>query len=290
MQKKEKVKENETNWSGNFLSTWNGKAIVPAILKRIFRCSDKDVEQLNVLINFLPGTANEKRASRGDKIISFARDLAYAFDPRRNIFHKTENDVHFRPQGKSSDNFPPDVYMSAVGIHIIISELLTAKKYSNVTEFAEYISHGDDTLAFSMNQKFGSVIIGWPKYNLDEYFNFFGVTTKPYLVLHGELDPQTSYSFFMQTSKTTYGPNSIRLSVPYAPHQTSFEIPFPAFGATCMMNILTSFVKTGTVDSDCMDQIPPPDFEGKSPQVQAIVKYFWGTTDLWGDDQLKFDL
>jgi hypothetical protein len=80
------------------------------------------------------------------------------------------------PEKNSEGDFPLDVNMSAVGMHIIISELLTAKKYSNVTQFADFLSHGDDTLTFSMNLVFGELIIDWPKYSLDKSYNLFGVT------------------------------------------------------------------------------------------------------------------
>lgn len=267
---------------GNFLSTWNAKAFIPALIKRLYYCSDQDAAEINMILKMLPSTEENHQMQF---IPNLALNLQRSLFPSHNFLFS--NSVPL----SAASPFPPDVYMSAVGFHIIISELMTEKKVANITEFANYLSHGDDTLAFSMNQKFGPVIIDWPTYKLDEYYNNFGVTKKPYLVIHGELDPQTSYAFFMQASRK-FGSNGIQVSVPYGPHHTSDEVMFTAVGASCSLGMITSFVATGGVgDTSCLQDIPPPDFEGVTPQMQAISNYFFGTPHVWGDDKnLNYEL
>lgn len=90
------------------------------------------------------------------------------------------------------------------------------------------------------------------------------MTSKPYLVLHGELDPQTSYGFFLSAANQ-FGSNGISVSVPYGPHQpTAFEAGSTAtVGTQCSLNILIGFLGGKNVPTECLATIPPPDFEVK---------------------------
>eukprot|EP01124_Arcella_intermedia_P009728 TRINITY_DN1634_c0_g1_i1.p1 TRINITY_DN1634_c0_g1~~TRINITY_DN1634_c0_g1_i1.p1 ORF type:complete len:358 (-),score=42.89 TRINITY_DN1634_c0_g1_i1:21-1094(-) len=227
---------------GNFLSSWYGRSVIAPILKRLLHCSANDAAEV-------------------DKVLSFGGEL----------------------EGKGGA-IPADVYISLVGTHIIVSELLTYQPSTSLdlTKLGTQLSYTDDNLVFSLNQGLGTFISDWPIYRTDIYYNQFGGTSKPYLVLHGELDPQTSYGFFR--SAKSYGPNGLAVSVPYGPHHTTASESSTGFGRECSLSVLVSFLE-GNPNTSCLDNIPGPDFEGTSPEVLNISNFLWGRTNIWGDTE-----
>lgn len=237
--------------------------IVPPLVKRLFYCSDQDVKELNKFLSFVPSSDSKSKKDEHLKGETHVRELF-------------------------PEAFPPDVYLSLVGSHIINSELLTVIPNPDLSVLEEKAKHADDALTFSLGQTSTLQPSHWPRYQLDKkYYDTFGVTDRPYMVIHGELDPQTSYGFFMQTRKS-WGPKEFAVSVPYGPHQSSDDGPGQhAEGATCTRKILTDFileVEGGSVNTACLKEIPFPDFEGVTKSSQMISQYLFGTTSLWGED------
>lgn len=75
------------------------------------------------------------------------------------------SDMWLKPHFPVAD-FPDDVSFTAVGTHIIVSELLTGSptKLLNLADLGTKLSHADDTLILSLNQKLGHLIDSWPYY------------------------------------------------------------------------------------------------------------------------------
>ena len=134
----------------------------------------------------------------------------------------------------------------------------------------------------------------WNNYPLDEYYNKYGNTSKPLLITHGTLDPQTmfewgqtAFSHYVTSSNSTSTNNKYFVEIPYAVHATAFpgrSQTADGKNPSCVSDIISSFFASigGQPDTSCLQQLVTPDFAATSDPVIALSVEYFGTEDAWG--------
>ncbi|KAI9007744.1 Alpha/Beta hydrolase protein [Hyaloraphidium curvatum] len=175
----------------------------------------------------------------------------------------------------------PSVYSYGLAVVLGASELYTYANNTDMTYAAQVnrtarmLTDAGPQLSVSLARE------TVPRYNPDpRVFKRYAKPTMPVMILAGTLDPNTPQGL---------GPwfrdglgNATLVTVPYAAHGTleptalcvgSIAFPFLlSFGA----------VRPGTA---CLANITAPDFQGDSQQTKLASRQFFGTTDVWNEDQ-----
>jgi pimeloyl-ACP methyl ester carboxylesterase len=161
--------------------------------------------------------------------------------------------------------------------HIGISEMLY-----NVTlpSLNELLRNEEDFLFSSrLSIQFRVMKDFWFERKPDEYFQKFAETRQPFLLIHGEMDPQTPHShgvyYFNRVKRS---PFQYFISFPNYVHKVLFHQD-----QDCSQKMLVEFVKNPTrkPNDSCILSIPKIDFEGKRSNTKLISKNLFGVEDLW---------
>jgi hypothetical protein len=115
----------------------------------------------------------------------------------------------------------------------------------------------------------------WPTYTTDTYYGALGPTTKPMLLLQGELDPATTSDEAAVVGDFYQGPGQSYYLLPGAAH--SFDTP-TASGSFCALTMFFQFaLEPDAPVDDCTGDMLPLDFAG-DPTLAAT---YLGAADIW---------
>jgi pimeloyl-ACP methyl ester carboxylesterase len=120
----------------------------------------------------------------------------------------------------------------------------------------------------------------WPKYPRDSYVDKFPTTTKPVLVLNGELDAQTTMATAIAAKPVYSKPGQAFVEIPGGNHGVVMASPVvdPEEPA-CGMQIMNAWLKSpsSTPSTTCFKDLAPLSFDGDP----GMVTYFFGRPNAW---------
>jgi len=224
-------------------------ALIPALVYRIQRCSPSDVKVIYHLWNLTRQSLGNQDPSR---IQSDPCDLSNVI--LYNAFFQ-----------EGIQHTPP------ISFQDMVSRSKTQLFSVNMT-------------AFQHNRQIYDI---WPLYPPDQYYHKIPVTTKPVLLVNGDLDGSTPYNNglyanqWYQTLNPSNPPTYVHL--PTCPHVGFLDSPTPS-GLPCGMDIILQFMTGGgqtKLDLSCIQQIIPMDWEVTSAAVQQNSAIYFGTSDAW---------
>lgn len=215
---------------------------------RLYRCSDSDVQQLNVL----------RAYHLASEVAPSPPEYSYAL----SVIIGSSEVYSFAgaPGGSGGLSYAEQVTLT--------SRVLADATPQTLVAFARDGPSGDGS---------GAV----PRYapNPATYMRI-ATPSVPTLVLVGTLDPNTPHGLGPWLV-AGLGANAALVTVPYSAHGTV------AYNAPCANSIAFNFllaygsVRAADVDTSCLASIPVPDFDGVSADTQALSRTLYGTPDLW---------
>lgn len=225
---------------------WFLRVLIPPLAYRFNRCSAADVTAINSLLDYLNG-----KAGKTDWV---------------DVYH---------------------LESSILGVHVILSEMWDDTPFSEIEAIHDEAYFSIDTSYF-----FGQIAdMGvWPTYGDDGYFDKFADTATPILMLNGTLDPQTPLSIAAPMAEIFNGPHQQFVTVPWSPHcvlgSSWTEAALEGTGPICGEEIIFDFLDdpTGTVDTSCLDELYPLEFDPTSEINIWISEELFGTDDMWEGD------
>lgn len=172
----------------------------------------------------------------------------------------------------------PTVYdrlqSSVLGTHIALSEIWTYPS-PTLAELEAIVEQA--TFSLALGPRFRRRLDGWPTYATDEYLGELGPSTRPMLMLQGELDPATPADAAAEVGAFYAEADQHYLEIPGAPH--NWSSPTTA-GTECQLAMVFAFALDPLAGPyDCVDDVLPLDFVGSS----ELANLYFGTTDLWED-------
>lgn len=119
----------------------------------------------------------------------------------------------------------------------------------------------------------------WPRYTPDELSKTYATTDTPMLMLQGGLDPATLRRKALPVRDQLNRPHQTWVDVPTATH-TVFASSTTTEGRSCGTKMFMAFMEnpTAPVDTSCVAQVVPPDFQNKRTNYNTA---FFGTVDAW---------
>ncbi len=170
----------------------------------------------------------------------------------------------------------PDVHdrhhSTVLGNHVGLSEFWPTPSPT----LAELEAIADDAVfSLRLSPRLRRRLDAWPTYAQDDYYGTLGATTKPMLLLQGELDPATTSDEAAGVGDFYQGPGQAYYLLPGGSH--SFVTP-TASGSYCALTMFFQFAldPDEPVD-DCTSDILPLDFAG-DPDLAAA---YLATGDVW---------
>jgi pimeloyl-ACP methyl ester carboxylesterase len=178
-------------------------------------------------------------------------------------------------------------YSYGLGVNIAVNELYSFQPKNQSITYKEQVFLTNVMFADGGGQLTNSYALyesNFPSYphNPNTYLKFANVSV-PVLILVGTLDPNTIQGLGLWFHNGL-GNTSQLITVPYATHGTANP------GAPCVDGIITEFFATlGTaqLDTSCLNDLVPPDFDGSEAQTQSLSQEYFGTTDLWNNGYQK---
>jgi pimeloyl-ACP methyl ester carboxylesterase len=138
-------------------------------------------------------------------------------------------------------------------------------------------------------QAFGINLRDWyqngVEYPPNQYHEQVGTTTRPFLLLSSDTDPQTGitsmatpYAAIAETQ-----PRTRHIIVPDATHGVIIASPVRDGGVFCGMQIMVSFLSSenGEVNTSCLSQLQKVDYAASSPTSRQAAARFFGTQEPW---------
>ena len=220
------------------------QALLPAVMYRMTRCNEQDIEA-----------------------------IAYLFDAVGN-----RDDVG----NESSDNEPEFVSLpesKGLTLNIRYSELwdnnLTQADISAQAQTALFAGDGfgeGEVAEYDLQAQ-------WPIYALDAFASMWPNTTTPMLITNGMLDPITTIESAAELANQYVQPNQQTIIIPYAGHETLGDSPITDSDEDCTGNLAIQFFQNPLqqLDSSCLDKQQAPDFEGDAESAMAA----FNTVDYW---------
>ncbi len=222
------------------------RAVIPALIYRLDRCSPADEIVLSKIINLMQYLGGGLMPNPGvDGLPKFATAKTFS---------------------------------ELLNAHILMSEMwsVPAPSYAKVQAdfLATYIAPGATQNTLLLFDK-------WPTFKRDEYANTFAATDVPVLLLNGTLDPQTPDFYAKAMFDGLKAPNKRLVLMPGAAHGTVNQAPMFT-GGMCGMELSGQFFSdpTKAVDTACVGLLVPVAFTLPS----YIVQQFLGITDLFEND------
>lgn len=168
--------------------------------------------------------------------------------------------------------------------NIIVNELIGGKNLIQAQkESNNYFAATDETIEhyLSLEQT------NWPQYPTDQYTHKWTESTLPVLILNGDMDPATPFSFASQVKDHLKGQYQYLVRLPGIPHGTLFlslmkNTPLEE-AETCSSQLMFNFIKdvTKTPDTSCTERLIQPDFSGTSNGAKNAAKNFFGSDAVW---------
>ncbi|MCP4675597.1 MAG: alpha/beta hydrolase [Deltaproteobacteria bacterium] len=230
------------------LGNWPMNTAIPAMVYKLNRCSDSDLEALAYLFNnFFAG---------GD-------DYVISKDPSPSLSHALYMNVYYSEMYWSPDLDEIDIeyFFENLQENTIVGTDL------RMTRFEQYER--------------------WPKYKDSLYDDKWATSDIPILILQGGLDSATPLSLAMRVGDHFNGPNQTFAAFPFSAHNvvfgspTGYEFDAPDCGASLYLDFLLD--PTAPLDLSCIDQAVPPQFEGNVYLSMLI----FGTSDYFESDPKK---
>jgi len=230
--------------TGALLSERALNALLPPVIYRLTRCSEKDREAILHLIN----------AFENDELFN---DESIEDEPELEGLPESE----------------------ALSLNIRYSELwdnnLTPADIEAQAQTALFAGDGfgDEEMAqYNLQAQ-------WPVYALDSFANSWPNTTIPMLITTGMLDPYTTVESAAELALQYVQPNQQTIVIPFAGHETLGASPIANSDEDCTANLATQFFQNPQqeLDKSCLDNLQAPDFEGN---VENAITAF-NTMDYW---------
>jgi pimeloyl-ACP methyl ester carboxylesterase len=141
---------------------------------------------------------------------------------------------------------------------------------------AELDAVADDAVfSIRLSSRLRRRLDGWPSYEPDSYYGTLGPTTKPMLMLQGELDPATTSDEAAVVGDFYQEPGQAYYLLPGAAH--SFDTPTPS-GSFCALTMFFQFaLEPDEAVDDCTGDIVALDFAGDS----TLANTYLATDDIW---------
>jgi pimeloyl-ACP methyl ester carboxylesterase len=164
------------------------------------------------------------------------------------------------------------------------SELWEIPEYPDYDAITQYLDgvYEDSVIGYEKGYTRNDIYNKWPRYS-DPYDDTWADTNTPMLMLNGMLDPSTPYDWAEHVTDHFNGANQHFFGFPYAPHNTTGGSPYTdnPEDLHCADKLWFDFMDdpTGELDSSCVGQTLPPDFEGT-----LYANYFFGTQDYWENE------
>jgi pimeloyl-ACP methyl ester carboxylesterase len=182
----------------------------------------------------------------------------------------------------SADSSADTLYSQVLNVHIVLSELM-----ENPAPTLAAVQASVAGLYLSLDAGPGYVRVyeqGWPTYPSDPAANQYAATSRPLLMLSGQLDPQTPPAVSEPIRAHYTAPNQTFVSVPYAAHcvldQSPLTADAPGTDSTCGESLIRQFLTdpTAPLDQACLGVLGPPDFTGTQTGAQVL----FGQSSVWG--------
>jgi len=119
----------------------------------------------------------------------------------------------------------------------------------------------------------------WPIYAIDGFASSWPNTTTPMLITNGILDPITTVESAAELANQYVQPNQQTILIPYAGHETLGASPIADSDEDCTANLAIQFFQNPQqqLDKSCLDNLQAPDFEGSRENAKAA----FNTVDYW---------
>ena len=119
----------------------------------------------------------------------------------------------------------------------------------------------------------------WPIYARDSFATLYPETTTPMLITTGTLDPLTTVNSAAELAEQYVQPNQQTILIPFAGHETLGASPVAGSDEDCTATLAIQFFQNPRqeLDRSCLDNLQAPDFEGNPESAEA----FFNTLDYW---------
>jgi pimeloyl-ACP methyl ester carboxylesterase len=209
--------------------------------------------------------------------------LIYRLNRCRKADQKAVANLFREPDIDVSDEM--DFYVSPMLADLIaLSELFAGTTVEQAEAFAAAAMFSEDESLFLVQLNQAGI---WPTYDDPEFAQKFAETDIPMLMLTGTTDPQTPPWITQKTGDHFKGTHQHFVSVPNATHGvmvfSTIDRPWPEGKEPCGSQLIGQFINdpTGELDTSCIAEVYPLEFDGGSPNNQAISLQFFGTEDMW---------
>lgn len=143
------------------------------------------------------------------------------------------------------------------------------------------LRHEQDSLFFSADLSLFSRYLMdiWPKYRLDSHYNRFAVTKTPFLMIQGDIDPQTILShasFLFNRIRRTEHQNLVVFE------NYQHRVIARDFSDSCSFNMVVEFMKRpfSPINRTC-SSFYNLDFKGITEESRKISLKYFGVENLW---------
>ena len=230
--------------TGAAVSERSLRALLPAIMYRMTRCNEKDIEALSHFLDAFDNEDFEDDESMEDEleIVSLPESIGLTL----NIINSEMWDNNLTPA---------DIDAQAQ------TALFAGDGFGE-----EELSHYD-------------LQAQWPIYALDSFATSWPNTSTPMLITNGTLDPWTSVESAAELANQYVQPNQQTILIPYAGHETLGDTPTVDSDEDCTGSLAIQFFQNPQqeLDKSCLDNLQALDFEGNAANAEVA----FGTIDYW---------
>ena len=169
-------------------------------------------------------------------------------------------------------------YSNALFYHIATSEMWDpAIGPAHATAMAEWETY---VMSTGLTTWVASMAAVWPAFPQDEFNGGYPEYDGPLLMLQGGLDPATPGEQAQAVGEHLMGPNQTWAYIPQAAHGAIAGTGLP-WGGNCGLELYLQFLEepTANVDLGCIEDTLPVQFDG----YDEWNAYLLGTEDAWGD-------
>ena len=170
---------------------------------------------------------------------------------------------------------------------ISLSELYSGNTSAQLEQFLEGAHFSED-----VSLRFAEIYEAqfWTLYNDPDHAQILPQTDIPMLMLNGTTDPQTPLEIAGLMQQHFTGANQQFVTVPFSTHGVLVNSPvtipswlFDGYDQTCGSLLFGQFIHNpkGTLDTSCLDNVYPVDFDPATDNNKMISLKNFGTGDMW---------
>jgi len=228
-----------------------GRALIPAVIYRLYRCNESDQA---AIAHLFPDTSESHGESKE--------------------FRSVESE-EFRAVDKLNS--------SVLFENIAISELYDGMSPRDAQEIVDAAYVSEDIVPDLAGIGFNGL---WPAYD-DSYTETTPEYDRPVLMINSTVDGHTPLSLAMGATDYLHGPYHYFVTIPWASHGAVFESPVKGtltpvderVGVQIMMNFISDpFTEP---DTSVLDSSYILEFSGSSVENKFMSEILFGTDDMW---------